>query len=155
MSTYVYGSVRAEHPELPDHVVGVGDPPVPVRTLREGTVAALVSDCAAEPRPKRRNLLAHQQVLEEAGAEGPVLPLRFASISADDDVVRTELADRAGFYREQLEELANRVEYNVKAVHHEENVLRLVITGNPEILALREANRAAGGGSYEDRLRLG
>ncbi len=51
--------------------------------------------------------------------------------------------------------MADRVEYNVKAVHHENVVLRHVIAGSPEIRRLNEATRAGGNGSYQDRLRLG
>ncbi|MGP4004279.1 GvpL/GvpF family gas vesicle protein [Streptomyces sp. 8N706] len=155
MSTYVYGIVRAGHQELPDGLAGIGDPPNPVRTLHAGGLAAVVSDSPAELRPKRRDLLAHQHVLTEVGASGAVLPLRFGSLSADDDAVRTVLTEHAEHYAEQLGRLDGRVEYNVKAVHHEEAVLRLVVEENSEVRALTEANRASGGGSYQDRLRLG
>ncbi|WP_432094968.1 GvpL/GvpF family gas vesicle protein [Streptomyces sp. bgisy100] len=155
MSTYVYGIVLAAHPGLPEELAGIGDPPNPVRTVREGDLAAVVSDAPTELRPKRRDLLAHQHVLTEAGASGAVLPLRFGSLSDDDDAVRAALAGQAEHYREQLGRLDGRVEYNVKAVHHEDAVLRLVVNENSEVRTLTEANRAAGGGSYQDKLRLG
>ena len=44
MSTYIYGITAASHPGLPEGVGGVGDPQLPVRVLREGELAALVSD---------------------------------------------------------------------------------------------------------------
>ncbi|NJQ01338.1 GvpL/GvpF family gas vesicle protein [Streptomyces zingiberis] len=154
MSTYVYGIIDAER-ELPDGLAGVGDPPNPVRALRAGGLAAVVSDCPEQLRPKRRDLLAHQHVLAEAGADGAVLPLRFGSLSADDDAVLAVLTDHAEHYRSQLGELDGRVEYNVKAAHREDDVLRLVVSENDEIRALNEANRAAGGGSHQDKLRLG
>lgn len=70
--------------------------PRPVRVLRQGELAAIVSDASEELRPKRRDLLAHQRVLDEAGAGGVVLPMRFGSASPDDDMVTTVLAERAG-----------------------------------------------------------
>lgn len=155
MSTYVYGIIHAGHSALPEGLTGIGDPPNPIRVVREGDLAAVVSDCPDELRPKRRDLAAHQQVLNEVGASGPVLPLRFGGLSADDDAVRTALSDNAEHYAEQLERLDGRVEYNVKAVHREEEVLRLVVSEDPEIRGLTEANQAAGGGSHEDKLRLG
>ncbi|WP_030542272.1 GvpL/GvpF family gas vesicle protein [Streptomyces albus] len=155
MSTYVYGIMDGDRPDLPDTLTGVGEPPHPVRILRAGGLAAVVSDCPEQLRPKRRDLLAHQHVLAEAGADGAVLPLRFGSLSADDDAVLAVLGEHAEHYRAQLTELDGRVEYNVKAVHREEDVLRLVVTEDPEIRALTESNRASGGGSHEDRLRLG
>ncbi|MGK5501069.1 GvpL/GvpF family gas vesicle protein [Streptomyces sp. URMC 125] len=155
MSVYVYGMARADHPALPEKAPGVGEPPCEVRIVREGGLAAIVSDCPEDLRPKRRDLLAHQRVLTEAGAAGPVLPLRFGSLSDDEGTVRGVLADHADHYLRQLEELDGRSEYNVKAVHHEEEVLRLVLSEDDEARALAQRNRASGGGSHEDKLRLG
>ncbi|CAL9633008.1 GvpL/GvpF family gas vesicle protein [Streptomyces griseomycini] len=155
MSTYVYGITAASHPALPEGMGGVGDPPRPVRVLRVGELAAVVSDAPEGLRPKRRELLAHQNVLSEAGAAGCVLPMRFGSVAPDDDAVTGVLAERAEHYGERLRALDGRVEYNVKANHIEEAVLHHVMAGNPEIRALAESNRQAGGGSYEDKIRLG
>ncbi|MEW1778769.1 GvpL/GvpF family gas vesicle protein [Streptomyces sp. NPDC086777] len=155
MSTYVYGITSAGHPTLPEGMDGVGDPPLRVRVLTEGDLAAVVSDAPEGLRPKRRDLLAHQNVLAEAGGGGCVLPMRFGSVAPDDDAVTGVLAERADHYRERLRTLDGKVEYNVKASHVEEAVLHRVMSENPELRALAEANRKAGGGSYESRLRLG
>ncbi|NEB05457.1 GvpL/GvpF family gas vesicle protein [Streptomyces sp. SID13726] len=155
MSTYVYGITAASHPALPKDMSGVGDPARPVRVLTEGDLAAVVSDAPEGLRPKRRDLLAHQNVLGEVGAEGCVLPMRFGSVAPDDGSVTGVLADRAEHYEERLRTLDGKVEYNVKATHDEEAVLHRVMSDNPEVRAVTEANRQAGGGSYEQRLRLG
>ncbi|MFF0201206.1 GvpL/GvpF family gas vesicle protein [Streptomyces sp. NPDC005017] len=155
MSTYVYGIVRASHPTLPDGVEGIGDPPQPVRVLAQGQVAAIISSLHEELRPKRRHLLAHQRVLDAAGSGGVVLPMRFGSLSPDDDTVSLVLSDYAEDFLKQLQALDGRAEYNLKANHDEEAVLRLVTAEDPQIRSLAAANREAGGGSHEDRLRLG
>ncbi|MFJ9154803.1 GvpL/GvpF family gas vesicle protein [Streptomyces sp. NPDC102270] len=155
MSTYVYGITAASHPTLPENLVGVGDPPLPVRVLKEGELAAIVSDSPEGLRPKRRDLLAHQNVLSEAGAEGCILPMRFGSVAPDDGTVTGVLAERQEHYKERLRTLDGKVEYNVKATHDEEAVLHRVMSDNPDVRAVAEANRKAGGGSYDDRLRLG
>jgi len=155
VSTYVYGITAASHPALPEGLGGVGDPALPVRVLQEGELAAIVSDAPEGLRPKRRDLLAHQNVLSEAGAGGCILPMRFGSVAPDDDTVTGVLADRSEHYKERLRTLDGKVEYNVKATHDEEAVLHRVMSDNPEIRAVTEANRKAGGGSYDDRLRLG
>ncbi|WP_369173740.1 GvpL/GvpF family gas vesicle protein [Streptomyces sp. R28] len=155
MSTYVYGITASSHADLPKDLAGVGDPPRPVRVLTEGTLAALVSDAPEDLRPKRKELLAHSSVLAEAGAAGCVLPMRFGSVAPDDDTVTGVLAERAEHYVERLRALDGRVEYNVKATHAEEAVLHRVLAENPQIRAMTQANREAGGGSYEERLRLG
>ncbi|MFI5794233.1 GvpL/GvpF family gas vesicle protein [Streptomyces sp. NPDC051677] len=155
MSTYVYGIVASSHPALPDGLAGVGDPQLPVRVLKEGELAAVVSDAPEGLRPKRRELLAHQNVLAETGAAGCVLPMRFGSVAPDDSSVTGVLAERAEHYVERLDALDGRVEYNVKASHVEEAVLHQVMADSPELRALAEANRQSGGGSYEQRLQLG
>ncbi|MEU2977615.1 GvpL/GvpF family gas vesicle protein [Streptomyces hirsutus] len=153
MSTYVYGIIASTHPAVPEHLSGVGEGPL--RVLKAGDLAAVVSDAPEGLRPKRRELLAHQNVLSEVGAEGCVLPMRFGSVAPDDNAVTDVLTERAEHYKERLRALDGRVEYNVKANHVEEAVLHHVMAANPEVRALAEANRKAGGGSYDDKIRLG
>ncbi|WP_395571285.1 GvpL/GvpF family gas vesicle protein [Streptomyces sp. BK79] len=153
MSTYVYGITAASHPALPEGLTGVGDSEV--RILNAGELSAVVSDAPEGLRPKRRELLAHQNVLSEAGVAGCVLPMRFGSVAPDDGAVTGVLAERAEHYKERLGALDGRVEYNIKANHVEEAVLHHVMAENPDIRALAEANRKSGGGSYEDKIRLG
>ncbi|MET9765246.1 GvpL/GvpF family gas vesicle protein [Streptomyces sp. NPDC006372] len=155
MSTYVYGIAASTHPSLPEGMGGVGDPPRPVRILREGDLAAVVSEAPEGLRPKRRDLLAHQNVLSEAGAAACVLPMRFGSVAPDDNSITGVLAERAEHYKERLRALDGRVEYNVKANHVEEAVLHQVMAESPDIRGLAEANRQSGGGSYDDKIRLG
>ena len=155
MSTYVYGITARSHPDLPEGMTGVGEPPLPVRLLTEGELTALVSDAPESLRPKRRDLLAHQNVLAEAGAGGCVLPMRFGNVAPDDDTDTHVLGERADHYRERLAALDGKVEYNVKANHVEEAVLHLVMAEQPDLRALADANRKAGGGSYDDKIRLG
>ncbi|MFE0456210.1 GvpL/GvpF family gas vesicle protein [Streptomyces sp. NPDC058914] len=155
MSTYVYGITARSHAALPEGLTGVGEPSMPVRVLTEGDLAVIVSDAPENLRPKRRDLLAHQTVLAEAGAEGCVLPMRFGSVAPDDKTVTGVLAERAEHYLERLRALDGKVEYNVKATHIEEAVLHQVMAESPELRALAEANRQAGGGTYEQRLQLG
>ncbi|NEB77976.1 GvpL/GvpF family gas vesicle protein [Streptomyces sp. SID14478] len=154
-STYIYGIASADHPSLPDGMDAIGEPPRPVRIVKEGPLAAIVSEAPDDLRPKRRDLLAHQNVLAEAGGGGPVLPMRFGSLAPDDKAVADVLAERADHYQERLTALEGKVEYNVKAQHDEQAVLHRVMSENPEVRSITEANRQAGGGTYEERLRLG
>ncbi|GHE96423.1 gas vesicle protein [Streptomyces longispororuber] len=155
MTTYIYGITHTGHPALPEGMGGIGDPERPVRVLRHGNLAALVSDSPEDLRPKRRDLLAHQSVLDEAGAGGPVLPMRFGSLAQDDQAVLDVLDELADHYEERLRALEGKAEYNVKAAHDEQAVLHQVLAENPELRAMAEANRAAGGGTYEQKLQLG
>lgn len=155
MGTYVYGIIRVSHTPLRPDLEGVGGPPRPVRVLRQGELAAIVSDAPEELRPKRRDLLAHQRVLDEAGAGGVVLPMRFGSVSPDDDTVTTVLAGNGAGFLERLRALEGTAEYNIKANHDEEAVLRLIMADNDDIRSQADANREAGGGTQEQKIRLG
>ncbi|GGV77403.1 GvpL/GvpF family gas vesicle protein [Streptomyces thermoviolaceus] len=155
MSTYVYGIMAASHPAPPEGMTGVGNPSRPVRVLRADDLAAVVSDAPEGLRPKRRDLLAHQNVLSEIGAAGCVLPLRFGSVAPDDDTVVGVLTERAAHYRERLGALDGMVEYNVKAHHVEDAVLHRVMAENSDVRALALAQRQAGGAGYEAKIRLG
>ncbi|MFI7383630.1 GvpL/GvpF family gas vesicle protein [Streptomyces sp. NPDC049813] len=153
--TYIYGIVSADHSAPPDGMEGIGEPPRRTRLVRGGGLAAVVSDAPDGLRPKRRDLLAHQNVLAQAGGDAAVLPMRFGSLAPDDDAVAAVLDERAEHYRERLRALDGKVEYNVKAQHDEEAVLHRVMAENAEIRTVTEANRRAGGGSHEEKLRLG
>ncbi|MFF5446312.1 GvpL/GvpF family gas vesicle protein [Streptomyces sp. NPDC012888] len=155
MSTYVYAIARASQ-DLPDTLDGVGEPAQPVRTVRSGPLLALVSDAPAELRPKRRDLLAHQRVVIQAGASGPVLPLRFGGVSPDDDTVAAVLDQRRSEYLECLESLEGKDEFNVKASHEQEAVLYAVLSADPALRERHEANRSgADGGTHAARLAFG
>ncbi|MEU3468984.1 GvpL/GvpF family gas vesicle protein [Streptomyces sp. NPDC048387] len=154
MSTYVYGITRASQ-QLPDTIEGIGEPPLPVRTVRAGELVALVSDAPAELKAKRRDLLAHQRVVIQAQAGGPVLPMRFGGVSPDDEAVGAVLSEHHDAYVERLTVLTGRDEYNVKANHDEDAVLYAVLAADPELRARHLANRASGGGTHEEKLAFG
>ena len=155
MGTYVYGIIRASHPALRQDLEGIGEPPRPVRVMARGELAAIVSDAPEELRPKRRDLLAHQRVLDEAGAGGVVLPMRFGSAAPDDATVTTVLTERAEHFLQRLQALEGAAEYNIKANHDEEAVLRLIMADRDDIRSLADANREAGGGTQEQKIQLG
>ncbi|MFC8124969.1 GvpL/GvpF family gas vesicle protein [Streptomyces sp. NPDC057302] len=171
MSTYIYGIVPSPQPDPPhlqdgprgtsgidgiDGMAGIGEPPLPVRIVRRGALAALVSDAPADLEPhQQRDLLAHQNVLVEAGARGSVLPMRFGSLASDDEAVLAVLAQHADHYAERLRALERRVEYSVRASHNERAVLHQILAENPELRAMVDADQLAGcGGGHEQRLRL-
>jgi hypothetical protein len=81
--------------------------------------------------------------------------MRFGSVSPDDDTVTGVLTERAEHYAERLRTLDGKVEYNVKGSHVEEAVLHQVMADDPGLRAQVQASRQAGGGSYEDKIRLG
>ncbi|MBB1245632.1 GvpL/GvpF family gas vesicle protein [Streptomyces durbertensis] len=154
MPTYVYAVTGADHP-LPLHdLTGVGDPPTPLRALRADGLAAVAGDAPPGLRAKRRDVLAHQGVLEALMRDGATLPMRFGLVGPDDDEVVAALRREADVYRERLAELDGHVEYNLKAVRDEADLLREVVSDSAEIRQLNEQTRADEG-DHDKRVALG
>lgn len=153
MSVYVYAITEAAHAMALDSVTGVGEEPTPLRVVRSGKVAAVVGDAPEPLRPKRRDLKAHQEVLQSLTAGGAVLPMRFGLLAPDEAAIEAELEAHQDNYLERLQKLRDRVEFNVKAVQDEDAALRAVLAASPDLQRLNERTRS--GGSHDDRLVLG
>jgi hypothetical protein len=148
---YVYAVVRAGH-RVPSGLHGVGGPPERATSVCEGRVAAVVSPAPPDLRARRRDLLAHQELLLALGADGPVLPMRFGMVAADEAAVRRQLADGEERHLAVLEQVADRVEMNVKALPANDSLAALV-KEDASIRRLRETVRSRP--TYEANLRLG
>ncbi|WGP08381.1 GvpL/GvpF family gas vesicle protein [Streptomyces sp. SH5] len=153
MPTYIYAITGADHPLPFGGLHGVGDPPAELRTLRTDLLAAVVSEAPDGLRAKRRDVMAHQNVLEALMAGGATLPMRFGLVGPGDDEVIAALDREADAYRERLAQLDGRVEYNLKAGRDEDDLLREIMTESDEIRQLNERTRARG--SHDDRVALG
>ena len=154
MPTYVYGIV--ESTARAPKASGIGGAPLAV--VAGDGAAALVSDLPdREVHMGRDEVLMHAEVLDQALAQGTVLPMRFGVVMDGSDDVRRKLLERhSEDLRSQLSELAGKVEVNVRAVYEEDVVLREAVSEEPEIARLREAVRdRSEDASYYERIRLG
>ncbi|MFF3485374.1 GvpL/GvpF family gas vesicle protein [Streptomyces sp. NPDC002701] len=148
---YVYAIIPAgEGP--PADAQGVGSPAAPLRVLRHGRVAAVVSAAPAKLRARRRDLLAHQNVLLRLSEEGSVLPMRFGTVATDEETVLGELAAREAGHLTALEFLSGRVEVNLKALPAQ-HALAEVVAQDGTVRRLRDEVRRRPG--YEASVRLG
>ncbi|MFF2569037.1 GvpL/GvpF family gas vesicle protein [Streptomyces sp. NPDC058084] len=154
MSTYVYGITAAGHPLRLDGVLGVGEPAAPLRTVRSGTLTAVVSDAPPGLRAKRRDVQAHQGVIEALMMDGATLPMRFGLLAPDDSEVASALDAEGEGYLARLEELEGHFEYNLKVSREEEDLLREIVQESDRVRELRERTRD-GVGTHEERLELG
>lgn len=126
-ASYLYA---VGHAPLPDAVLtdvaGVHDGPV--RTVAEGTLAAVVQSVPRDefgPEALERRLgdiaeverlvRAHHRVVQAVGAGAAVVPMRLATLYADDDGVRRVLRDEAGRLDAALARITGRAEWGVKA----------------------------------------
>lgn len=155
MSTYVYGFTHTAHPLEVEGITGVGPSAPPLRVVRHNGLAAVVSDAPDDLRAKRRDLEAHEAVLEKLSETGTILPMRFGTVAPDDDAVVTELGAKADRYGTLLTRLDGKAELNVKARHREEDVLRDLLVNDRALREWNETLRAAGGGTPETRMEFG
>lgn len=155
MSTYVYAFAHAAHPLDVDGVQGVGPDAPPIRVVRANGLAAIVSDAPEDLRPKRRDLEAHEWIMEKLCDAGTVLPMRFGTVAPDDTAVEAELRSQAETYAGLLAALDGKVELNVKAVHREADVLRDLLMQDRALREWNERLQAAGGGTPEARIEFG
>lgn len=153
---YVYGVVRTGADRVPADLRGVGD--VPVRTVEHEAIAAVVAEVALDRPPgRRRDLVAHSEVLDALMANGVVVPVQFGSIlPSRESVVADLLAPDADYFAALLDELAGRAQYNLRATYHEPVVLAEVVEENADIAERRARTRALPEESaYGERVRLG
>ncbi|MET8412757.1 GvpL/GvpF family gas vesicle protein [Streptomyces sp. NPDC005195] len=148
---YVYAITRAGR-VLPTDASGVGSPAAHLRVIRQGGIAAVVSDAPPNLRARRRDLLAHQELLLRLSGQGPVLPMRFGMVAPDEETVRGQLAAQEADHMVVLEHLADGVEVNVKALPAQ-NALGSLIAEDKNVRRLRDEARRRPG--YEANVRLG
>jgi len=154
-AVYVYGVVAAGAIP-PIEREGVAD--APVRAVVEGGLAALVSALPpGELRIRRRDLTNHLRVLEDAFAEGTVVPCAFGMVLSSEAAVRNEFLEPR---RDELVELLRRLEghaqLNVRVAYDEDVVLQEIVEADPTIARLREQTRGISeDAGYSLRMQLG
>ncbi|MFB7395176.1 GvpL/GvpF family gas vesicle protein [Streptomyces sp. NPDC056191] len=138
MALYVYAITGQSHPLDLEGLSGVGSEHSLVRAVVSGSLSAVVSDISEEIRPKRRDLLAHQEVQERLMRDGTVLPLQFGYTAANDLSVEEVLRKDSDAFLATLERLAGCAEYHLRASQDEEQLLRDILLDTPEARELNE-----------------
>jgi len=144
---YVYGITWAD--AAPRSGEGVVD--AAVQAVEHGELAAIVSPLpTADIRARRRDLLRHAEVLQEAFSRGTVVPLGFGTVFAsDDDLVSELLEPRYEELVALLHRLDGLVELTIRALYDETAMLAAIVESEPRIAALR------GSSNPTDRVALG
>ena len=110
-----------------------------LRALEHDRLAAVYSrHRSLRPRPSPEALLAHDRVVEAAMARGPVLPLRFGTVLADESRLADELRARRAEFLRGLELVRGRVEIGLRAVAKRTGAS----TGRAYVEGLLQARRA-------------
>ncbi|MGW8567687.1 GvpL/GvpF family gas vesicle protein [Isoptericola sp. NPDC055881] len=151
---YLYGLV-AQGTRPPGDLTGVDGQPVRVVPLEQ--VAALVSDAPVQrdvglPDDVRD----HARVLDAVAATRPVLPVRFGTLTTDEELPDAVPQGAQAEHAEALRALEGSVQLTVSARYREDAVLAELVAQEPEIRRLRELTRGRSEEStYDARMRLG
>ncbi|MEU7298228.1 GvpL/GvpF family gas vesicle protein [Streptomyces exfoliatus] len=154
MAVYVYAITGESHPLRLDDLTGVRGPDDHLRVVRGDSLRAVVGEAPEEIKPDLAGIEAHHAVQERLCEDGATLPLSFGFVADDEDAVRTVLEQRGEQFAQRLEEIGDRVEFNVKGTQDEETVLRHILEESEPARRLNEATRN-GGGTYDQRIELG
>jgi hypothetical protein len=156
-AVYVYGILPGDI-ELEPDTTGVGDPPAEVRVVRNGDLAALVSDVDTDkPLGSPEDLYAHEELLDSSAADVPILPLRFGAVVSSDEAVAEELlGDHHDEFSAALRQLEGHAEYVVRGRYVEDAILAEVLSQGPRAAQLRNQIRGADEeATRELRMQLG
>ena len=151
---YVYGVVPAqgERPSL------TGLDEHEVEYVEHEEIAAAVGRIVLDRPPGRRaDLLAHSHVVDCLAEAGPVIPVQFGSVLADEEsVVADVLAADHDHFVALLEEVRGKVQLNLRATYQRDQVLSEVVQSHPEIAELRRRTKDLPEGTmHPDLVRLG
>lgn len=152
MALYVYGLMRAG--DVPDHV----DAEPGAHAVCAGEIGALVGEVeTGAVRVRRQSVLAHSEILREALEHGPVLPLRFGTVLADEAALEEELiAPRAGWIISKLDALEDKAELHVKAMYREAPLLHSILAANAPLRnALQRMRGMPAAATHFERIRIG
>lgn len=144
---YLYGIVPADAAEPPPELHGLDG--TPVRLLREGSVAAPISELPAELYGDEalderladlawmgERGVAHEQVLDWFLERGPIVPLSLFSLHRDEERARARLREEAERILPLLERLRGRREWRVKLWRRDEKVGEHLDELSPTLRAL-------------------
>lgn len=153
---FIYGIVPSDVEPTPD-ASGVGDPPGEVTVVRQGRVAALVSEVSLEAALGRpADLTAYEELLDGTAAVAPVLPVRFGTVVTGPDAVADLLDAHGDRFAEALDELEGRFEYIVHGRYEESALVQGVLEDNPAAADLADQVRGRPEEeTREQRIRLG
>lgn len=156
LSCYVYGITTAGMSR--DALASIAGMDGQVRVVEHGSLAAVVEPVDPGRRlGRRRDVLAHSQVLDSIAADRAVLPLRFGSVvTGPEAVVEELLGPHEDEFTAALAGLEGHVQLILKVRYDQDVVLTEVVQESAEIRTLRErTRRMSEEAGYYDRIRLG
>jgi hypothetical protein len=130
----------------------------PVYAIRNGRMAAVVSDFSHDRiRPERRHLAAQQAVLQGLLSQtGAMLPMAFGIIADGPQAIQNILSRNQAAFLKQLQRVAGMVEMGLRVSWDVSNIFEYFVNTHPDLRAARD--RFLGpyrNPSQEDKIELG
>jgi hypothetical protein len=151
---YLYAIVTAEAGADLD-MTGINDQKV--YAVSDGHLSAVVSNVQDKKiRPQRRNLAAHQQVLQRLMAVTTPLPMAFGIIAGGDAAVTRILAHHRDLFLGQFKRVSGKVEMGLRVSWDVDNIFDYFIRTHSDLRAARdEYFSMQREPSQEDKIELG
>jgi hypothetical protein len=135
---YIYCIIRSGEPQT-FGPIGIGDNGDEVYTLSFRDLGAVVSKAAVRKYTvARENLIPHERAIEEVMKSCTVLPVRFATIAADEDKVRRILEKEYDRFIEMLDHMEGKKELGLKALFKDDLIYKDILEKYEDIKTLRD-----------------
>ena len=160
MGKYLYCIIPCSENRTFDADV-IGDGGGAVHTVPHNGLAAVVSDSpVTQYESTRRNMVAHERVLETVMREFTLLPVRFGTVTdstAPVQDIQKLLGSRFEEFQKLLEDMEDKVELGLKAFWRDEKaIFEEIVAENGDIRRLRNSlSGKSPEATHFDRVRLG
>ncbi|MGB0523939.1 MAG: GvpL/GvpF family gas vesicle protein [Flammeovirgaceae bacterium] len=136
---YIYGIIKSQHDQ---HFGTIGLQGAEVFTMGLDELAIVVSHYESAThqtvRSSRKNLLAHQRVLESIMEQQTILPIKFGSLVENQAEIQNLLLNHYDKFKRNLDWLTDRIELCVKVWWNDmRSIYDEVLQENPEIQSLK------------------
>jgi len=120
--------------------IGIGGRGDIVSTIGYNDISAVIS---SSPMTKyvinRENMIAHEKIIEEVMKDYTVLPVRFCTIAASAEEIRTLLRRRYAEFKGLLRDMDNKVELGLRGIWKDMNrIFNEIAEANQEIKKLKK-----------------
>ncbi len=157
--TYIYCVTRADAVPAEGQALAVpGIGGKPVRAVPYSDLAAIVSDSPFDTYDvTRENLMAHEQVVEQAMQRSDVLPVSFGTVAEDDQAVKQQLlAPAFDDLHQRLDVVHGRIELGVKVLWEKDRFFADLAAEDEAIRTLRDQIAdTTPEETYDERTQLG
>jgi len=137
--------------------LGIGGRGDKVYTVGFKDISAVVSNSPIEKYSStRENFISHERAIEEVMKDYTVLPVRFATITEDEEKIKKILEKEYHKFKALLQKMRGKKELGLKAIFKEEVIYKEIVDKYKEIKNLKEALASRSPqATYYQRIKIG